>query len=386
MTTIGVPTNGTYQVDDLPKSKRPIAATLMSWGTLSALPAPVALAVIALLIGISWGVTIPLGGAGVVAPHWFYLPIFMAGLRFGPLGALIAGGASMYVAGPLLPLSYNPTVAQATSDWVSRGIFFIVIGQFVTLLFIAVRKQSQAESVAQARIREVTAAQAALVSRERYAAVGEMATVIGHELRNPLGAAINLLFLARSRLTDHDDPELEGYLDRTEHETHRAAALSEDLTSFMRERLSEIVLIDFAFLVSEVLEAIPPPTGVEVSVEGRGVDLHGDRAQVTQMITRLVTNAYQAMPDGGTLRVTGSQSDGFVEITVEDTGAGIDPAAAEQIMEPFFTTKATGTGLGLAIVKRFAEDHKGTVSIANRPTGGAQVTLRLPRATPQAVP
>ncbi len=235
MTTIGVAINGADHVDDLPKFKRPFAATLMSWGTLSALPAPVAVAVIALLIGISWGVTVPLGGAGVVAPHWFYIPIFMAGLRFGPFGALIAGGASMYVAGPLLPLSFNPTVQQATSDWVSRGIFFIVIGQFVTLLFGVVRQQSYAESLAQARIREVAAAQADLVRRERFAAVGEMATVIGHELRNPLGAAINLLFLARSRLTDHDDPELEDYLGRAEHEANRAAALSEDLALFMRE-------------------------------------------------------------------------------------------------------------------------------------------------------
>lgn len=386
MTTIGTAPNGNDQDIDQTQPRRSFASTLMSWGTLSALPTPGAIAVIVLLIGISWVVTIPLGGAGVVAPHWFYIPIFMAGLRFGPLGALAAGGVSMYVAGPLLPLSYNPTVAQATSDWVSRGIFFIVIGQFVTLLFGAVRQQSYAESLAKARIREVTAAQADLVRKERLSAVGEMTTVIGHELRNPLGAAINFMFLARNRLADHDDPELEGYLDRAEREANRAAALSEDLTSFMRERAPDIVAIDLTILVSEVLESTPSPPGVEVSTEDLRVDLYGDEAQVRQILTNLVTNAYQAMPDGGILRVVGAQSDGFVEITVEDSGVGIDPAVADEVMEPFFTTKPTGTGLGLAIVKRYVEGHQGTVSIINGPSGGARVTFRLPRATTEASP
>jgi PAS domain S-box-containing protein len=228
---------------------------------------------------------------------------------------------------------------------------------------------------------ELAEAQATLVRRERLSAVGEMATVIGHELRNPLGAVINLLFLARNRLTDHDDPELDGYLDRIERETNRAAALSDDLIAYMQEHDPVIVPLDFGAVVAEVLELTPPPPGIEVSVEGLGVDLQADRGQLVQILTKLITNAYQAMPDGGPLRVTGSKSDGFVEITVEDSGVGIDPAVAERLLEPFFTTKPTGTGLGLAIVKRFTEGHNGTVSIENGPTGGARVTIRLPHAT-----
>src|SRR5579862_9568830 len=110
------------------------AARLMAWGTLSALPGPAAAAVVAALIFASWGITMALGGAGPVAPHWFYIPVFIAGLRFGPWAAFGVGGVVMVVAGPLLPLTLNPTTPQATSDWVSRGIFFIVIGQLVTLL------------------------------------------------------------------------------------------------------------------------------------------------------------------------------------------------------------------------------------------------------------
>ena len=235
-------------------------------------------------------------------------------------------------------------------------------------------------------VSQLRASREALVRQERLSAVGEMATVIGHELRNPLGAAINLLFLARSGLTDHDNPELDGYLDRAERETNRAAALCEDLTAYMRERVPVIMPLDLGALVTEVLESTPPPPGIEVSVGDLGVDLQADRAQLVQMLTNLITNAYQAMPDGGSLRVTGSESDGFVEITVQDSGVGIDPAVAERLLEPFFTTKPVGTGLGLAIVKRFAEGHHGTVSIENGPTGGARATIRLPHATAEATP
>jgi signal transduction histidine kinase len=251
---------------------------------------------------------------------------------------------------------------------------------------ILARRRRYAEGVAAERTEELIAAQASLVRKERLSAVGEMATVIGHELRNPLGAAINLLFLARNSLTDHDVPELDGYLDRIEKETNRAAALSEDLTAYMREREPVVVPLDVGAVVAEVLESTPPPPGIEVSVESLGVDLAADRAQLVQMVTNLITNGYQAMPDGGLLRVTGTESAGFVEIAVEDSGVGIDPAVAERLLEPFFTTKPTGTGLGLAIVKRFAEGHDGTVSIENGPGGGARVTIRLPHVTAEATP
>ena len=304
----------------------------------------------------------------------------------GPVAhAFITVGSSKWL---VVASAKTPLVGGA-----SRLVPWIVLaaGLVIALLVgvtseILARRRRYAEGVAAERTAELIAAQASLVRKERLSAVGEMATVIGHELRNPLGAAINLLFLARNSLTDHDVPELDSYLDRAERETNRAAALCEDLTAYMREREPVLVPLDLGAVVAEVLESTPPPPGIEVTVEGLGVDLAADRAQLVQMVTNLITNAYQAMPDGGRLRVTGSKSDGFVEITVEDSGVGIDPAVAERLLEPFFTTKPTGTGLGLAIVKRFAEGHDGTVSIENGPGGGARVTIRLPHVTAEAAP
>ena len=294
--------------------------------------------------------------------------------------ATITVGSSKWLVGVS---AKTPLVGRASrlAPWIVLAAGLVIALLIGTTSEILARRRRYAEGVAAERTQELIEAQATLVRRERLSAVGEMATVIGHELRNPLGAAINLLFLARNSLTGYDVPELDDYLDRIEKETNRAAALSEDLTAYMREREPVIVPLDLGAVVAEVLESTPPPPGIEVSAGDLGIEMQADRAQLVQMLTNLITNGYQAMPDGGLLRVTETESDGFVEITVEDSGVGIDPAVAERLLEPFFTTKPTGTGLGLAIVKRFTEGHNGTVSIENGPTGGARVTIRLPHAT-----
>ena len=286
-------------------------------------------------------------------------------------------------------------VAVARSPFIggfarSSSIIVLVLGLVMALIVaiaieILVRRQRYAEALVEERTQELTRSQSALVRRERLSAVGEMATVIGHELRNPLGAAINLLFLARNRVADRDDPELNGYLDRAERETNRAAALCEDLTSYMRERQPVFVNLNLGTVVAGVLESTPPPPGIEVSVQDNGIDVQADSAQLVQMLTNVIANAYQAMPDGGSLRIAGSQSDGVVEISMEDTGVGIDPTVADRLTEPFFTTKPVGTGLGLAIVQRFANGHGGTVMIESGVVSGARVIIRLPDATTEAV-
>jgi diguanylate cyclase (GGDEF)-like protein/PAS domain S-box-containing protein len=112
---------------------------VISWLTLSHLPAPLALAVIVLLFPAAFFAAYAVGGADKVAPDWFFLPVFLAGLRFGPRGALASGVVAMFMAGPLLPADVATHTHQATSDWVSRGIFFVLIGELVTYLIIAVR-------------------------------------------------------------------------------------------------------------------------------------------------------------------------------------------------------------------------------------------------------
>jgi EAL domain-containing protein (putative c-di-GMP-specific phosphodiesterase class I) len=121
---------------------QPIATSGFRWGErasarllgVSASSDPrVTAAIITTLLAASWGIARGLGGANAVAPHWFYIPVVLAAVRFGSRGALLAGAAALVLAGPLLPAEMSSMAAQPLRDWLTRGVFFIVIGQVFAL-------------------------------------------------------------------------------------------------------------------------------------------------------------------------------------------------------------------------------------------------------------
>jgi signal transduction histidine kinase len=286
-------------------------------------------------------------------------------------------------------------VANARTPFVSGlaasgPLILLILGLFIALMVgLTVETVQRRHLYAQALVDERTAdlneslhelrtTQDALVQQERLSAVGEMASVIGHELRNPLAAVTNALFIVRGDLGEDVSQTTEKYLSMAERETSKAAVLADDLTAFVRPRELVESEIDVPDLVDEVLSATPQPEDVQVDVEVAPCSLVGDRGQLAEVLTNLVTNAYQAMPDGGTVRLGASCSDGHATFTVEDTGSGITDAAKQRIFEPFFTTKNSGTGLGLAIVQRLVEAHGGQISLENGSTGGVRATVVLP--------
>ncbi|MGH7733610.1 MAG: sensor histidine kinase [Gemmatimonadales bacterium] len=250
----------------------------------------------------------------------------------------------------------------------------VLLAVFVELL---ARRQRYAQELVAERTAELVAAQRTMVRQERLAAIGEMASVVSHELRNPLSAVVNDLFLVRHGLGDKVDAAAERHLSNAEREVFRAARLSEDLLAYTREREPQRATVQVDAIVAEVLESGPPPAGVEVRVES-SVEMQADPALMNQVVTNLLTNAYQAMPDGGTVRVAARRSGGTSLVSVEDAGPGFDPDIAPKLFDAFFTTKDGGTGLGLAIVQRLVEAHDGTVSMENVPGGGARVTVEIP--------
>jgi signal transduction histidine kinase len=223
-------------------------------------------------------------------------------------------------------------------------------------------------------------AQAQLVRKERLSALGEMASMIGHELRNPLNAVMNGLFLLRQDLGDLEG-EPEQLMAMVEQQAGQAVRLAEEVTAYMRQRDPELVDLDLRSMIEDVLEATPPPVEVSVDVSVSNLSVRADSVQLAQILTNLFTNAYQAMPEGGTIEIHAQQEDPWMVVVVEDDGEGVDPAVADRIFEPFVSSKPQGTGLGLAIVRRLVDAHHGTISLASGETGSTTVTLRLPLET-----
>jgi signal transduction histidine kinase len=106
--------------------------------------------------------------------------------------------------------------------------------------------------------------------------------------------------------------------------------------------------------------------------------LRADRDMVRQVLLNIVGNAYQAMPDGGTVVVTLTGSDGAVQIRVRDSGVGMNDEVRSHVFEPFFTTKARGVGLGLAVSQRIVEAHGGVITVTSGPGAGTEFVVTFP--------
>jgi signal transduction histidine kinase len=267
------------------------------------------------------------------------------------------------------------------APFIILGVGLLLALAIGTTVEALVRRQRYATDLVAVRTAELDASHAALVRSERLSALGEMASTIGHELRNPLAAVINAHFMVRHTLGSTITPDVDRLLRMAERQTTRASTLADNLTAFVRQREPDLVPIDLGVVVHEVLETTPPPPGIEVTVDVPPLTLRADCDQFTQVLANLVVNGFQAMPEGGTLRIEASRRDGHVVLTVADSGIGVDATTLERVFDPFFTTKASGTGLGLAIVSRIVEAHGGDVSLCNGSAGGAVVTVRLPVET-----
>jgi signal transduction histidine kinase len=236
---------------------------------------------------------------------------------------------------------------------------------------------------------ELARTQQELVRHERLAALGELAAVMAHEVRNPLGVIFNSLTTLKRLLRPTGDSEM--LLNMVGEEADRLNRIVGDLLDFVRPY--ELVKKPMAVepIIASAVDAAAQSTlhsSVRVLTEFPRelppfpLDAH----LLKQALVNLIVNAAQAMPRGGTVtvRATVEPVGGvpWLTVRVQDEGVGLTPRAAEKMFQPFFTTKATGTGLGLAVVKRIVDAHLGEVTArANDDGNGTTFTVRFPPTT-----
>ena len=238
------------------------------------------------------------------------------------------------------------------------------------------------EEMVEERTQELCDAQERLICQEKLATLGQLAGGVGHELRNPLGVISNAVYFLQMMQPDADET-IEEYLGIISSEVRGAEKIISDLLDFSRTRFPDREKIAISDLVAQVLERCPAPDNVEVTTE-IAPDLPPvlvDPRQIGQVLGNLVTNAYQAMPDGGRLTIETSEvfrKPRSVAISISDNGCGISEENRAKIFEPLFTTKAKGIGLGLAMSKNLLEANGGSIGMESDVGKGSTFTVRLP--------
>ena len=219
---------------------------------------------------------------------------------------------------------------------------------------------------------------AAQARRERLATFGQLVASIGHDLRNPLGVIETSLFILRARAGE--DERSRRHLDRIGEQVGIANGIIANLLDLIRDRPLARDPVRIAEVVEQAASALDAtPARLEREGLAELPEVPGDAGQLRQVFVNLLQNAVQASGPEGRVWVRGGLGDGRVEVSVEDTGPGVDEETRRRLFEPLITTKERGVGLGLALVKHIVEHHGGSVGYAHREGGGARFTVSLPR-------
>lgn len=221
-----------------------------------------------------------------------------------------------------------------------------------------------------------------LVKKQQLAAVGELAAAIAHEVRNPLAVIVNAVAgLRRSALGDEDRHMLLGIVDE---ETARLNRLVTDLLRFARPVTVKRSAVSVSELARRSGELGKGAHDIDVQIpdDPELQTVWVDPGLFRLVVDNLVENAFQAMPDGGTVHIVVAREIvdklPYLRFDIKDTGHGMDDRVRERAIDPFFTTRPSGTGLGLPIVERILDAHGGWLTIDSEPSRGTTVSLFVP--------
>ena len=303
-----------------------------------------------------------------------------------PIGRALRTGAhlrdeSVFHASGRAPVPVSVVVSRIVTDGRRLG---------AVLAFHDIAERRRAEE-------ELEASRRQLAMSEKLSALGTLVSGVAHELRTPLTYVANNLFLLRTRLETaaRTQPEIAplmqdvlAFSQSAMEGVDRINALVKDLRPFTQHESNARVVAPLEDVVAgavalfratqrghvEVVSSLEPTPPVRL-----------DRGQVQRVVINLLSNAAEAMPRGGLVRISTRASGEGAEIVVEDAGGGIPPEVESRIFDPFFTTKSDGTGLGLSISRRIVEMHGGAIGYDTKAGKGTRFYVRLPAArTPRA--
>jgi PAS domain S-box-containing protein len=214
---------------------------------------------------------------------------------------------------------------------------------------------------------------------ERLAAIGQLAAMIGHDLRNPLTGITGAAYYLKTRSELSANSKTKEMLDIIEKDIAYSNKIINDLLEYSREIKLDLTEVTPRFLASDALGLVKIPKRVRVvDLTKETHQVKVDVEKVKRAFVNIIKNAIDAMPKGGTLTISSRRFGSNVEIAFADTGLGMHKETMQKIFTPLFTSKAKGMGFGLAISKRIIEAHGGKITVESTMGKGSTFTLTIP--------
>ena len=262
------------------------------------------------------------------------------------------------------------------------GLFFIVVlgaaGAFIGLAFFWNKSLTRQVEL---KTEELMESQERLLHSERFAAVGEAAAYVSHEIKNPLMVIGGLANQVERRLSE--DPAAQEKLRVIQKEVQRLESFLGELRDFLRPAPPSRKIIDLNQVINDVKalmgDAIQEKGIIlEERLEPNLPPVDADPNQIEQVLLNLLKNALEATEGKGKILLSSGTRNAQVWFAVQDTGKGMGEDVLEKIFHPFYTTKHKGTGLGLAVINKIITDHRGTITVDSVAGSGSTFTVRLP--------
>lgn len=222
-------------------------------------------------------------------------------------------------------------------------------------------------------------AQGKLLKSERLATIGELAAMVGHDLRNPLTSITGCAYYLEKHLDKNSSQKIRDMLSLIGKNIAYSNKIINDLLDYSREIVLELDEKDPQLIMQEVLSAVKIPDKIQlVNLTKKYPKMLIDIQKIKRAFINLITNAVDAMPEGGALTITSEKIEGNVVFKFSDTGYGMPNDVMNRLWSPLFTTKAKGMGFGLPICKRIVEAHGGSIHAESAAGKGTTFTITLP--------
>lgn len=235
------------------------------------------------------------------------------------------------------------------------------------------------EEKVEERTQQLKEMQQQLLKSERLAAIGELAAMIGHDLRNPLTGITGATYYLKTKCGSKIDNKSKEMLKIIEEDIEHSNKIINDLLEYSREMQLDLNDSNPRLIVKKALSAVEIPENVRVAnLTEDQPKINVDADKLKRVFVNVIKNAVDAMPKGGRLTIESGESNGNLEIVFSDTGSGMSERTLKNLCKPLFTTKAKGMGFGLPICKRIVEAHGGKIYVRSTIGEGSTFTVTLP--------